>query len=473
LLTADLVGLSAAFLVAQEVYAASVAGAGDISRFTEFVTFALCLPVWVVAAKLYGLYDKDEERTDHSTADDFARLFHLITVCTFLLYAGSHLTRWFNPGFSKLFLFWLLAIGGTVALRGGARAYCRRRIQYLQNTIIVGAGEVGQTIARKVLHHPEYGINLVGFVDGRPKVRTDDLEHLTILGDMDDVEALVELLDVERVIIAFSAGSHPAELALIRRLRGQDLQIDIVPRLFDTLGPNVNLHELEGIALIGLPPAKLSTSSAAVKRVVDMAVAALALLVLTPAILLVALAIKCESKGPVFYRHRRLGRAGRPLALLKFRTMHLAYCRGADYGGETAEIEFEKLLADPVRRQEFERSYKLQHDPRVTRVGRLLRRTSIDELPQLFNVLTGKLSLVGPRALTDEEIDQYYGVDRGLLLGIRPGLTGYWQINGRSQLAYEDRVRLDLAYISGWSPSLDFLILMKTIRVLVSGRGAY
>jgi undecaprenyl-phosphate galactose phosphotransferase len=191
-----------------------------------------------------------------------------------------------------------------------------------------------------------------------------------------------------------------------------------------------------------------------------------------PLLALVALLIKLDSRGPVFYRHERIGRHRQPFRLFKFRTMYRELCRGGEYGGETAEQAFNELLADPVRRAEYATSYKLQSDPRVTRVGRFLRKTSMDELPQLINVLLGHISLVGPRALTEDELDTYYGAAASDLLAIRPGVTGYWQINGRSQLSYNDRVRLDMAYVGGWSLALDLTILAKTLRVIVSRAGA-
>jgi undecaprenyl-phosphate galactose phosphotransferase len=472
LLIADVAGLSSAFLVAQEVYTANVARAGSLSRVSEFIVFALSLPLWIVAAKLYGLYDKDEERTDHSTADDFARLFHLITVCTFLLFALLHATRWLSVEFSKLFFFWLLAIASTFALRSAARWVCRRQVSYIQNTIVVGAGEVGQGVARKFLRHPEYGINLVGFVDDMPKARADDLEHLVILGSLSDLPKLVELLDVERVVFAFSNDTHRETLRLMRELRRSNVQIDIVPRLFDGLGPSTGIHDVQGMPLISLPPNRLPWSSVLIKRALDLGAAFVGILVLWPLFLLIALMIKLDSRGPVFYRHQRIGKDREPFWLLKFRTMELEACRGPQYGGEAAEREFESLMRDPDLRREFETNFKLQDDPRVTRLGRILRRTSLDEVPQLFNVMCGDLSLVGPRALTEEEIDLYYGDEAPTLLGIRPGITGYWQVNGRSHLEYEDRVQLDLTYLGGWSLGLDLAILARTARVLTSRGGA-
>ncbi len=342
---------------------------------------------------------------------------------------------------------------------------------YLQNAVIVGAGDVGQLIATKFLQHPEYGINLVGFVDSQPKDRRDDLEQLTILGGPEKLAAIVRLFDIERVIIAFSNEAHEQTLDLVRSLKDLDVQIDIVPRLFEIVGPRVGIHTIEGLPLVGIPPVGLSRSSKLLKRTLDVIVATVTLLVLSPVMLVIAIAVKLDSPGPVLYRHRRVGYRGVPFDVLKLRTMKLEACRGDRYGGAAAEAAFAELMSDPEQAGEFDRTYKLRTDPRVTRVGRLLRKTSLDELPQLLNVFLGQLSLVGPRPVTADELVRY-GEWAQQLLDIKPGVTGYWQINGRSQLSYEDRVRLDLAYATGWSLGLDLLILGKTIRVLATRHGA-
>jgi len=470
LLGADVIGLLAAMLLAEWVVSAS-SNAGSVDAVTETLLLVASIPGWIVVTKIYGLYEKDEERTDHSTADDLAGVFHVVTVCTWLFWAGTYLTGIAHPTAPKLVIFWIAAILFVCVGRAVARSLSRRSIAYLQNTVIVGAGEVGQLIAKKLLQHPEYGMNLVGFIDARPRVRQEDLGHLALLGDTARLPAIVRMLDVERVIIAFSNESHEETLRLLRELKDLEVQIDIVPRLFETVGPNVGIHTIEGIPLVGLPPAALSASSRFIKRGVDLGLSLLVLVVISPLLIAVAIAVRIDSSGPILYRHRRVGERGVALDVLKFRTMRLEYCRGDGYGGATAEVEFERLMDDPSRAQEFGAMYKLKDDPRVTRVGRVLRAASLDELPQLFNVLRGELSLVGPRPITADELGRY-GPDADALLTIKPGVTGYWQINGRSKLSYEDRVRLDRAYVGGWSLKLDVVILVRTVRAIWTRAGA-
>jgi FlaA1/EpsC-like NDP-sugar epimerase len=245
LLVADLVGLSTAFVLAQQLYGANVAAPSSLGASVEFALFALSLPGWVVAAKLYGLYDRDEERTDHSTADDLVGVFHLITVCSWGLLAVIYVTRVAHPELAKLLTFWAIAIAAVTIARGTARTLCRRQLAYLQNTVIVGAGDTGQLLALKLLKHPEYGLNLVGFIDANPKVRSEALAHLTLLGDLTDLPQIIELLDVERVIIAFTEDSHQELLEMIAKIRSSELQIDIVPRLFDNLTAAASRHLLD------------------------------------------------------------------------------------------------------------------------------------------------------------------------------------------------------------------------------------
>jgi exopolysaccharide biosynthesis polyprenyl glycosylphosphotransferase len=460
LLLADLLGLTLAFAVAEEAYVARADHPGPLHGFGEILVFVASLPLWVVAAKIYGLYDKDEERTDHSTTDDFAGVFHLVTICTFALFVFSRESRWLDPEFAKLLVFWLLAILAVTVARVSARAYCRRQINYLQNTIIVGAGDVGQNVARKLLKHPEYGINLVGFVDANPRARQPGLEHLTLLGTQDDIPQLVDLLDVERVIVAFSSDHYEDQLDLIRKLNALDIQVDIVPRFFEVLNGGVEFHTVEGLPVCSLPPLRLSRSSRVIKRIVDVTGALAGLVLLAPAFLVIAAAVKLESPGPVFFRQIRMGERGRTFRIWKFRSM----CADADQRkNEFAHLN--KHLApggDP-------RMFKIEGDPRVTTVGGWLRRTSLDELPQLLNVLVGEMSLVGPRPLILDEM-RHVNDWAGRRLDLRPGITGLWQVLGRDDISFDEMVRLDYRYVTGWTLGGDLRLLVRTLPAILRDR---
>jgi exopolysaccharide biosynthesis polyprenyl glycosylphosphotransferase len=327
---------------------------------------------------------------------------------------------------------------------------------YLQNTVIVGAGDVGQLIARKLLKHPEYGINLVGFVDDEPRERREDLGTLTLLGSPERLPGIVRLFDIERVIFAFSRDSHSETLALIRSVKDLNVQIDIVPRLFELVGKGVEIHTVEGLPLVGLPPLHLSRSSKFLKRTTDVVIAAIWLIILAPLFAVVAALIKRDSPGPVFFRQLRMGAGDQTFHIVKFRTM----IKEAD----SRKSEFAHLNKHGQKGGDA-RMFKIDDDPRVTRLGRFLRRYSIDELPQLINVLKGDMSLVGPRPLILDE-NQHVRDWAQKRLDLRPGMTGLWQVLGRSEIPFEEMIQLDYKYITNWSLWNDFSLLLRTVPVV-------
>jgi exopolysaccharide biosynthesis polyprenyl glycosylphosphotransferase len=452
---ADIIGLTLSFAISLALFA----GTGDrnvVSDPVEMGVFLLTLPVWIVLARLYGLYDSDEERTDHSTADDLMGVFHLVTVGSWVFFIGAVLTDAADPGVSRLVTFWLLAILLVTLFRAVARGICRRTLAYLQNTVIVGAGDVGQLVARKLTSHPEYGINLVGFVDAAPKEFRNGLGDLKVLGSPERLPDIVRALDVERVVIAFSNDSHQETLDLIRSLNGLDVQIDIVPRLFEVLGTNVRVHTAEGVPLISLPYLRLSRSARFLKRAMDLTITLFGLALVGIPMLVIALLIKLDSPGPVFFRQVRRGSRERIFEIYKFRTMV------ADADARKAELQ---ALNKHNREGGDPRMFKIQDDPRVTRVGKFLRRYSLDELPQLINVVLGDMSLVGPRPLILEE-DEYVVDWRRRRLDLKPGITGLWQVLGRDDIPFEEMVKLDYLYVTTWSLMNDLKLVMRTIPVL-------
>ncbi|HSK15148.1 MAG TPA: sugar transferase [Gaiellaceae bacterium] len=457
LVAADILGLTFAFLLATLMFGANPA-VDTVASPIEFLFFVLSLPVWVIVAKLYGLYDLDEERTDHSTADDLVPVLHLVTIGSWLFFAASSLTSMIDPGLARLFALWLFAIAFVTAGRGIARAVARRQLAYQQNTIIVGAGDVGQLVAKKLRQHPEYGLNLVGFVDDRPKERPASLHDLALLGGSEELPELVQILDVERVIVAFSNDSHEEMLDLIRSLKDLDIQVDLVPRFFEVIGTNVGIHTAEGLPLIGLPPLRLSRSSVLLKRAMDLWLSITGLVLLSPLFAAVAVWIKLDSRGPVFFRQQRMGSGDRTFEIFKFRTM-------------CADAEDQKAGLTSLNKHNGDdpRMFKIPNDPRVTRSGAWLRAFSIDELPQLLNVVRGEMSLVGPRPLILEE-DQHVVDWRRNRLNLKPGITGLWQVLGRDGIPFEEMVRLDYVYVTTWSMLNDMKLILRTIPALVRAR---
>jgi exopolysaccharide biosynthesis polyprenyl glycosylphosphotransferase len=463
LLAADILGLTVAFLVAAAIFGAGDAPSNRLGEAGEYGLFLVALPIWVVAAKLNGLYDKDEERTDHSTVDDFSGVFSLVTITSWSIFATADLTGFAKPEFAKVMVFWLVATTAVPLARATGRAYCRRQVQYLQNTVIVGAGEVGQSLAQKLLKHPEYGLNLVGFVDAMPREPIDGIEHVALLGELSELPRLVALLDIERVIVAFSSDGHDELLDAIRLLSELDVQVDIVPRLFEVVGPGVGIHAIEGVTVVGLAPFRLSRSSQLLKRTMDVVVATVALIVLLPVLAIVAGLIAADSRGPVFFRQVRRGSRDEMFRIWKFRTMSIDAEMRKD---EIRHLNLHLLPGGDAR------MFKVADDPRTTRVGRVLRKYSIDELPQLLNVLRGDMSLVGPRPLILDE-DRYVENWGRRRLEQKPGMTGLWQVLGRSDIPFSEMVRLDYLYVTGWSLMGDVRLILRTVpQLLRTSRGA-
>lgn len=459
LVLADLCALGLAYLLATMFRG----GDGALGSARELWLFLLSLPCWVLVAKLHGLYRRDEEHADHSTTDDIVGVFHLVTIGSWLLLGASRLAGWNGPGVGNMMAFWVFAVCSVPLSRTIARRLCKRSAAYVQNTVIVGAGDIGQLICRKFIKHPEYGANVVGFVDHSPKPRRPDLpDDISILGGPDRLPEIIERLDVERVVIAFSNDSVPELLALLRRLRGLGVQIDLVPWLFELIGPRVAVHTVEGLPLLGLAPQRGSTTSRVLKRALDAIVAAIGLILLSPLMTYIALRIRRDSPGPVLFRQTRLGFGMKEFTALKYRTMkvntdtaaHRDYIRRSMSGTITAEKNG---------------IFKLDQSHAVTRVGRWLRKTSLDELPQLINVLKGDMSLVGPRPCIPYEVENFtpHHLDR---FAVPQGITGLWQVTARANSTYLEALDLDVAYVRDWSLALDLRLLLRTPLQLLRQR---
>ena len=425
--------------------------------------FLVALPLWIVGAKVFGLYDRDEERPVHSTADELGNIFHLVTTGVWLFGSLALVTGLAAPDITRLTVFWIVAIAAIASCRAGARALARRRDWYRQNTIIVGAGDVGQLIGRKVAQHPEYGLELVGFVDADPKAPRHGLDRIPLLGTPDDIADVVARNDVDRVIVAYTRDRHEDLVNLIRILRGLSVQIDVAPRLFDAMTPRVSVHTLEGFPMFGLTPARIPRSSRLLKRTIDVVGASLLLLLTLPMMALIALLVRLDSPGPVFFRQVRLGMDEKEFTILKFRTMH-------DGTDDDPHRDYIRHIMDSGAAPGPESLYKLSRNDSVTRLGPWLRRTSLDEWPQLVNVLRGSMSLVGPRPCIPYETEHFspHHFERFL---VPAGITGLWQVEARAHSTYAEALDLDVAYARGWSLGLDFRLLVRTPLLMLRHRG--
>jgi exopolysaccharide biosynthesis polyprenyl glycosylphosphotransferase len=338
----------------------------------------------------------------------------------------------------------------STAARSAVRATLHRSHPLRQRTVIVGSGQVAGQLVDKLHLHRQFGLLPVGLVDDDFSADgTPDLPHL---GSLRDLPAILEAGQADRVIIAFSRASHEELLNCIRCCRDNGVAVDIVPRLFEFLEGARSLETIGGLPLLSLSRQRLTWASRTAKRGLDLVGSALVLAFLSPLMALLAVAIRLESRGPVLFSQPRVGRNGRKFSVLKFRSMY---------------VDSELQLTDGGF------MVKAREDPRTTKVGRLMRRFSLDELPQLFNVLRGDMSLVGPRPLILQESAALAENWHGRRFDLRPGLTGIWQVQGRSENPFQEMIRLDYQYVAGWSLSRDVELLLATIPAVLSGRGAY
>ena len=457
----DAVALSAAFAMAfwvrfglQITVAPEVVASSDMYAALS----ALLTTLWLLLFVPFNLYDL------HSRSGgtvESARTFNacsmaamLVVVATFLFptFIVSRMWLIFVWGFSSLFV-----AGSRFVTRRLVYA-CRRRGYLLAPAVIVGLNEEAVSLSAFLRDWQSSGVWALGFVS--PEVRdVSGARDLPILGSIGDISAIVRRHGIEDVIVAITSVSREELLQLCEDVDALPVELRLSSGLYEMLTTRVSVRTLGTVPLMSLQKNRLDGRQAAVKALLDKALAVLGLVVLWPVMVVVALAIKLDSKGPVIYRRRVLGACGRQFDAFKFRTM---FVNGDDI-----------LSRRPTAARELSINHKLKDDPRITKVGRWIRKYSLDELPQLTNVLVGQMSLVGPRMITLEEAEKY-GRQRMNLLTVKPGITGLWQVSGRSNLSYEERVRIDMYYVRHYSIWLDLQILfIQTLPAVMGSRGAY
>ena len=319
-----------------------VAGRPEIlgrSPAAQILALILAVTLGVSALLLQGLYRREVLRPHHSTVEDFGRIFNAISMATILLVVLSYGAGAQTLSAQQIMVFWGSALVFVSAGRIAARAVCRQRRGSGERTLIVGAGTAGQGVALKILRHPEYGLELLGFVDDDPLPLSGPAGDVPVLAGRDGLTRWVSDLAVSRVILAYSAAPEREMAELARTLRNRGVQVDVVPRLFDSVGPGATLRGCEGLQLISLVPVSAPRSRVS-KRLLDLAVAVPAAVLLAPLLVIIGVVVRLSSPGPAFYRHERVGKGGRPIEVLKFRTMALSASTGDRYGGAAADSAF-------------------------------------------------------------------------------------------------------------------------------------
>jgi exopolysaccharide biosynthesis polyprenyl glycosylphosphotransferase len=412
------------------------------------------LPLWGFLFRAYGLYQRPIRRFEPTHLDDLSALLHAMIIGTLGLWLFYDLAPPEPLGPEEIAIFGCLSLPLIASLRVLMRKI-NLRIVGPERVFAIAPIEDLRLLRRKLGDHPEYEMELVGAIAGEGAAKE---LGLPISAGLDEVEPLVASGVIDHLVVQLDATYMPQEqvVELMRACYRAGIRFGAFPREKSLLLPGVEINHVEGMGFLSYHPPVLSQSSQAMKRILDVLVSAVLLVFLAPLMALIALAIKLDSKGDVFYRQVRVGKDGVRFRLLKFRTM----VPGADR--RTAELMGRSSDPDWL---------VLDRDPRVTRVGNFLRRNSLDELPQFWHVLKGEMSLVGPRPLSEVDDEAVRGWDRNRL-DLMPGVTGYWQVLGRNNIPLREMVEIDYAYIANWSLAHDLKLLAQTIPAVVRRRGA-
>jgi exopolysaccharide biosynthesis polyprenyl glycosylphosphotransferase len=430
----------------------------DVS-FSAYIPFAVVLTALLLSAyKLEGVYD---HRRGASWFDEFYSVVNGTTTGIIIMVV---VTFFYRPlVYSRLLFIYtgvlvIALLGFSRLLKSIVLRKLRQRGIGVVQALIVGAGEVGRTVMRNIVAQPGLGYQVVGFVDDNPDKGHKDIGRFRGLGSIDNLPRIVQEESIDEVIITLPWMYHRKIIRIMTQCEREGVRALLVPDLFQMSLSRMDVDDLGGIPMIGVKAISITGWKLITKRAIDFTIALVGLIVLSPLMLLIALAIKLDSPGPVLFKQIRMGKGGRPFILYKFRSMR-----------EGAEEEQQKLTdlneaEGPI--------FKIRHDPRCTTVGRFLRRTSLDELPQLYNVLRGEMSLVGPRPPVPKEVECYEEWHKKRL-EVSPGMTGLWQVSGRSELTFDEMALLDIYYIENWSAALDTEIFLRTIPRIIFGNGAF
>jgi exopolysaccharide biosynthesis polyprenyl glycosylphosphotransferase len=449
------------------------------ARFAPYAAvLVFVVPVRLLANAYYDLY---RLRGEFSYVDDAGRVFKATAVASLVLVAITFLFRggtqfrafsYSRAVFVFDFLFALAAYGLLrLAARAAQSAFRRKGINLIP-TLVVGRGAQAEMCIREMQARPELGYRVIGVVEnGRIDAGVpEEFEGVPVVAGVEQLAETIRETRANEVIITDPKISGDLLFDVMMRVgRNRGVEFRIAPSLFNFLPRKTEIDQIGALPMIQLFREPLSGAARVTKRGFDIAVSLAALVLLSPLWLVIAALIKLDSKGGVFYRQERVGMDGRVFLFLKFRTMR------ADSDDSVHRDYQRKLIAgrpDTNLGDDARPVYKLRDDPRVTRTGRVLRRLSLDELPQLLNVLRGEMSLVGPRPPIPYEVEAYELWHRKRL-DVKPGLTGLWQVSGRNRLSFDEMVRLDLFYIENWSPLLDLKIILRTLPVMLRGDDAY
>jgi exopolysaccharide biosynthesis polyprenyl glycosylphosphotransferase len=440
-------------LIATLCVATAVTSTTEVATLFWAVLFS---PVWILVIKLHGLYDNDHRRIRHSTFDELSSLVSAIVLATLALDGLLAISPVGPLSPRSAILVGVGSLIGSFVVRAVLRFFWHR-LAGVSTGVVIGPSAAADMVARRVATHPEARLQLIGYLFPEDGERRGE-EALPRLGSIADISRVAHEHEVERVVVTEQEMSEPAAERLIEECKAAGLGLTFLPQHYGLLGPGIELNRLAELPVLDFRFSDPPHSTVALKRTMDLAVSGTLLALLSPLLLVIALFILLDSGRPVFFRQQRAGKDGKPFRMLKFRTM---VADAEERLGELVDLE---KLDEPV--------FKIQNDPRVTRAGRLLRRTSLDELPQFVNVLKGDMSLVGPRP-EEEAVVALYDERQRARLAVKPGLTGPMQVYGRGDLTFEERLAMDRDYLDNLSVTGDLAILLRTPSAMVRGDGAY
>lgn len=430
----------------------------DIDFYQAMIIFLI--PLWILIFALMGLYNRQHLL---GGTQEYALVFNATTAGMLILMAAGFLQPSFIFARGWLLMAWAFATFFTMLMRFLIRRIVyllRRRGFFVSLAVIVGANNEGISLAEQLMNSGTSGLHIVGFVDKKLPAGTAVFKNLKVLGPVDQLDKIAKEFHVEEVVLASSAISSRDNMVDIFMRYGvsSGVNVRMSSGLYEIITTGLTVKEFAYVPLVGINPVRLHGGDRILKSLLDYSLGIPLTIIAFPIMLVIAILIKLDSKGPVIHRRQVMGVNGKKFYAYKFRTM---------------QVNGDEILEKyPELKSELKKNHKLKNDPRVTRVGKLLRRTSMDELPQLFNVLRGEMSLVGPRIISPEETEKYSKWELNLLT-VRPGITGLWQVSGRSDISYEERVRLDMYYIRNWSIWFDVHLLIQTIPAVLKRRGAY
>ncbi len=444
-------------------------GSENFSAFVFLFSYTVSI-LWIPLAYIIVLQFEKLYNARYPFWDESRIIFKSVTIAIVFIFLTITIRNMYGNISRTVFLYlWAYLIFALPIVRYWGKKFLFKTGVWKESVLIIGAGEKAVATINGLYNEEHLGYNVVGFLDDNPKnigktIRINDKEY-KVYGPIKNYEKFIHLLNIETVFIANPSVSQEELTRIVNDVYKLVKRVIIIPDINGVAIFNSELQYLfmEKLFMIKVNNNLNSTANRIVKRGFDITTSILLFIFISPVFLFIALLIKITSKGTVIFRQPRIGKDGMEFYAYKFRTMYM-----------DAQERLKNILeTDPAAKREWDKNFKIKNDPRVTSIGKFLRKTSLDELPQIFNIMRGEMSAVGPRPVIQEEIEKYYGSYRHYYYSVLPGMTGLWQVSGRSDTGYDFRIQTDVWYVQNWSLWLDIIIIFKSIPAVLNRKGAY